>query len=208
MNNPWKSIKLSEYENHMELDTVMQLQTLNSMMREQLNAYSVDNVMILGVAGGNGLEHIETEKYNTVYGVDINAGYLQELENRYRNLEGIIKCICIDLISETKKLPSCDFIIANLLIEYIGYECFQKVIKQVKPKYISCGIQIDTGDGFVSDSPYLHSFDGLNSIHHRIEREELIQSMYDIRYKLVSIKEYPLPNGKKLVQADFESSVI
>lgn len=208
MNNPWKSIRLSDYENHMQLDNIMQLQVLNSMMQKQLKSYSVDNVMILGVAGGNGLEYIETEKYNTVYGVDVNSEYLQELENRYRNLEGIIKCICIDLISETEKLPSCDFIIANLLIEYIGYNCFQKVIKQVKPKYVSCGIQVNTSDEFVSDSPYLHSFDGLNSIHHQIEREELIKSMHDIRYKLVSIKEYSLPNGKKLLQADFKNSVI
>lgn len=37
MENPWKSIKLSDYENHMKLDSVMQLQTLNCMMKEQLN---------------------------------------------------------------------------------------------------------------------------------------------------------------------------
>lgn len=204
MDNPWKSIKLFEYESHMKLDTVMQLQTLNSMMKKQLNAYSVDNVMILGVAGGNGLEHIETEKYNIVYSVDINSKYLQEVRNRYNNLNDIMKCLCIDLISETDKLPSCDFIIANLLIEYIGYECFQTVVKQVKPKYVSCGIQININEEFVSDSPYLHSFDGLNSVHHQIETEELTEAMYGIGYKLVLTKEYPLPNRKKLLQADFE----
>lgn len=206
--NPWKSIKLSDYENHMKLDTVMQLQTLNSIMKEQLNKYSVDNVMILGVAGGNGLEHIETEKYNTVYGIDVNSEYLKEVENRYRNLNGVINCLCIDLLSETDKLPLCDFIIANLLIEYIGYECFQTVVKQVKPKYISCCIQININDEFVSNSPYIHSFDELNSIHHQIETEKLIQTMYETGYKFASIKEYLLPNGKKLIQADFENSIV
>ena len=29
MDNPWKSVSLSDYENHMKLDTVMQLQVLN-----------------------------------------------------------------------------------------------------------------------------------------------------------------------------------
>ncbi len=204
MDNPWKSIKLSEYESHMKLDTIMQLQTLNSMTKKQLNAYSVDSVMIAGVAGGNGLEHIETEKYNTVYAVDINAEYLQEVQNRYKNLDGTMKCLCIDLISETDKLPSCDFVIANLLIEYIGYECFQKVIEQVKPKYVSCGIQINYGDDFVSDSPYLHSFDGLDSVHHQMKTDGLTKSMDDIGYRFLSAIEYPLPNGKKLVQVDFE----
>ena len=28
MNNPWKDIKLSDYENHMALDSVQQLQAL------------------------------------------------------------------------------------------------------------------------------------------------------------------------------------
>lgn len=89
MDNPWKSINLSDYENHMKLDTVMQLQTLNDMMQLQLNSYPVDSVMVLGIAGGNGLEYVDPEKYSVVYGVDINSGYLQEVKRRYRNLGDI-----------------------------------------------------------------------------------------------------------------------
>ena len=51
-------------------------------------------------------------------------------------------------------------VIANLLIEYIGYDCFQKAIVQTSPKYVSCIIQINMEDSWVSDSPYLHAFDG------------------------------------------------
>lgn len=204
MENPWKSIKLSDYENHMKLDSVMQLQTLNDMMKKQLSEYSAHSVMILGIAGGNGLEHIDAEKYSVVYGVDVNPEYLQEVEKRYENLNGILKCLCADLTADISELPSADLVIANLLIEYIGYECFQRVIGQVNPKYVSCGIQINTNEEFVSDSPYLHAFDGLNSVHHQMETDELTRAMADIGYKAVSTFEYPLPNGKKLVQADFE----
>lgn len=56
-NNPWKDINLSDYESHMALDSVQQLQAMNQNM-----------------------------------------------------------------------------LIANLLIEYIGYECFQKVVKVTNPK--------------------------------------------------------------------------
>ena len=77
MDNPWKSISLSDYENHMKLATVMQLQALNEMMVSQLNSYDVNTAMVLGVAGGNGLEHIDTNKYSIVYGVDVNPAYLQ-----------------------------------------------------------------------------------------------------------------------------------
>ena len=37
MNNPWKDINISDYENHMALDSVQQLQAMNQMMKGQLN---------------------------------------------------------------------------------------------------------------------------------------------------------------------------
>lgn len=46
----------------MSLDSVYQLQTMNEMMKEQLNEYKIKTVIIFGVAGGNGLEHIDREK--------------------------------------------------------------------------------------------------------------------------------------------------
>jgi hypothetical protein len=203
MENPWKSIKLSDYENHMKSDAVMQLQTLNCMMKEQLNTFPAHSAMILGIAGGNGLEHICTRQYRTVYAVDLNSAYLLEVQKRFANLNGTLQCLCLDLTTESAKLPSCSLVIANLLVEYIGYACFQDVIKQVKPNYISCGIQVNTDDGFVSDSPYVHSFDELNRVHHQIEMHELRQILSKISYQCLSEKEYPLPNGKKLVQMDF-----
>lgn len=203
MDNPWKTIGLSDYENHMKLDTVMQLQTLNDMMKQQLNAYPVKSVMVLGVAGGNGLEHID-KKYSAVYGVDVNPEYLREVQKRYDHLGGVLKCLCVDLTTESSELPEAELVIANLLIEYIGYKCFGEVIKQVKPEYVSCGIQINTDEGFVSDSPYLHSFDGLNNIHHQMEIGELTGCMGNIGYDRICVSEYPLPNGKKLVRVDFK----
>ena len=34
MNNPWEEIKLDDYEKHMSLDSVKQLQTMNKMMKD------------------------------------------------------------------------------------------------------------------------------------------------------------------------------
>lgn len=47
MKNPWEEIPLTDYENHMGLDSVMQLQAMNEMMKGQLEAYPVSDVMIL-----------------------------------------------------------------------------------------------------------------------------------------------------------------
>lgn len=60
--NPWEEISLSDYENHMKLNSVMQLQGMNQLMKGQLDAYPVNSAMILGVAGGNGLEYVDRHK--------------------------------------------------------------------------------------------------------------------------------------------------
>lgn len=204
MKNPWEEISLSDYENHMKLDSVMQLQAMNEMMKGQFSAYPISSVMILGIAGGNGLEHIQKNKFERVYGVDINSSYLEEVVQRYPELDGRLECLCINLIEEADKLPKADMVIANLLIEYIGYECFQKVVRQVNPEYVSCIIQINTEDNWVSDSPYLHVFDGLDQVHHQMEEHALEGAMLEIDYHSIGILEHMLPNGKKLVQMDFE----
>ena len=152
MKNPWQEIPLTDYESHMKLDSVMQLQAMNEMMKGQFNTYPVSS---------------------------------------------------INLIDDTNKLPKADMVIANLLIEYIGYECFKKAVRQVNPKYVSCVIQINTEDNWVSDSPYLHVFDCLEQVHHQMEAHELENTMLEIDYHVIKILEHILPNGKKLVQIDF-----
>lgn len=207
MKNPWEEISLDDYENHMKLDSVMQLQAMNQMMKGQFDAYSVSSVMVLGIAGGNGLEHIQKEKFEKVYGVDINSSYLREVIVRYPELAGLLDCLCVNLIEETDKLPKADMVIANLLIEYIGYECFQKAVRHVNPRFVSCVIQINTEDNWVSDSPYLHVFDRLEQIHHQMQEQALEESMTEVGYHIIRTLERLLPNGKKLVQMDFERKI-
>lgn len=204
MKNPWEEIPLTDYENHMKLDSVMQLQAMNEMMKGQFDSYDVSSIAIFGIAGGNGLEHIEKDRFKRIYGIDINSSYLKAVAERYSQLDGLLECLCINLINEADKLPEADMVIANLLIEYIGYECFQKAVKRVNPKYVSCIIQINMEDNWVSDSPYLHVFDGLEQVHHQMEERELEKAMLEIDYHAIRTLEHMLPNGKKLVQMDFE----
>ena len=70
-----EEISLTDYENHMQLDSVMQLQVLNEMMIGQFYTYPVSSIMIFGIAGGNGLEHIQKDKFDKIYGIDINPLY-------------------------------------------------------------------------------------------------------------------------------------
>lgn len=205
MSNPWTDIALSDYENHMSLDSVQQLQAMNSIMRDQFEAYPVDTAMVLGVAGGNGLEHVRRDKYKAVYGVDINSDYLNVVKERYSNLDGVLECLQTDLINEYDKLPDSQLVIANLLVEYIGYEAFMKAMMRVRPLYISCVIQINTDEAaWVSDSPYLHAFDRLDEVHCQMEEQALTDAMEKTGYRKILVQSNPMPNGKALVRIDFE----
>ncbi|MDO4460058.1 MAG: methyltransferase type 11 [Clostridia bacterium] len=203
-NNPWQEISLSDYENHMSLDSVRQLQSMNNTMKSQFDSYDVKIVMILGIAGGNGLEHVNTGKFGKVYGVDINEDYLQVVGDRYNSLDGILECLCIDLIKEAEKLPRAELLIANLLIEYIGYEVFGNVVKAVNPKYVSAVIQINTDEiNWVSDSPYIHAFDRLDEVHHRVSEKGLNETMAESGYRPIFKEADMLPSGKALLRLDY-----
>ena len=204
MKNPWEEISLDDYENHMRLDSVQQLQALNRITKEQLEAYPVKTAMVLGVAGGNGLEHIRRDKYQTVYGVDINGDYLRAVSERYAELSDILKCLKTDLTKDADQLPSAQLLTANLLIEYIGCDAFQRVIRKADPVYVSCVIQMNTDDRqWVSDSPYLHVFDRLDQVHQQMEEGVLSDAMKEIGYSLILKATEELPNGKALVRLDY-----
>ena len=202
--NPWEDISLDDYENHMSLDSVMQLQAMNQIMKEQFEAYDVHSAIVLGVAGGNGLEHIDPAKFRKVYGVDINKEYLNAVADRYSSIEDILECMCLDLTANITMLPKAELVISNLLIEYIGYQAFDAVVHKVDPQYVSCVIQVNTDEkNWVSDSPYIHVFDRLDEIHYQMEQNSLVAMMERAGYKKLLEKTEPLPNGKALIRIDF-----
>ena len=205
MINPWEEINLDDYEKHMSLDSVRQLQTMNSIMKDQFEDYPVDTATVFGIAGGNGLEHVSTEKYSKVYGVDINREYLKAVSERYKNLDGVLECLQINLINDYDKLPESQLVLANLLVEYIGYQVFQKAIIKAKSLYVSCVIQINKDvNNWVSDSPFLHAFDRLDEVHCQMEEQGLKKAMEEIGYGVLKVKSYGLPNGKELFRMDFK----
>ena len=203
MSNPFLEIPLDVYEKHMSLDTIQQLPILNNVMKKQLQSYEVNSVIILGIAGGNGLEHIDTQKTDIVYGVDINEKYLEVCRQRYSKLNGHFKTVCVDLTNKDVKIPKAELVIANLFVEYVGYDAFAHHIKVMSPKFISIIIQINEQDGFISESPYIHAFDRVSEVHHQMEENKLSDTLAEIGYSKLYREDIPLPNGKKFVQVDF-----
>lgn len=202
--NPWLHVDLDDYENHMRLDTVQQLQTLNRIMKDQLKGRKVDRIMICGIAGGNGLEYVDTSMASRVYGLDVNPDYLVACEERFHGLAGVFKPVLADMTDTSMDLPKADMVIADLFLEYVGYQAFTTALERIDPRFVSCVIQVNQSMDFVSDSPYARVFDQLDTVYHHIDADSLIHTMKGQGYDSVYSSMTTLPNGKALCRCDFE----
>jgi hypothetical protein len=208
LDNPWKHIDLEQYESHMRLDTVGQLQAVNRMTADQLARYPAKTAAILGVAGGNGLEHADADKFSALYGIDVNPAYLAACGRRFPHLAGVLHLIEADVTDPAADLPRAELAIANLFVEYVGCAAFARAVKRMEARYVCCGIQVDAGAGFVSDSPYMRIFDGLSGIHAPVDEFSLVARLREVGYDMVLREAEALPNGKALLRLDFKRAEV
>ena len=196
--NPWADIALKDYESHMSSDNVFQLQTLNQIMAEQ-SLCRKNAIAILGVAGGNGLEHFR--EADVIYAIDINEEYLMQCRMRFSYFGDKLKLICQDL--NYANLPKCQLLICNLIIEYIGIEMFVSLLKRTDFEVVSCVIQKNKDNHFVSISQSANKLDSLSDYHKDIDEKGLVNS---VGLPVVLKKIYKLPNGKEFIRLDFAKS--
>jgi len=120
--HPWLGIDLDVYERHMSDAQVGQLQRLHHITGRQLAAYPSRTIGVLGIAGGNGLDLIDPETIDAVYGYDINPDYLAACETRYRDDFGDRLHLVETRIDRSVTIERVDLLIANLIIEYVGID--------------------------------------------------------------------------------------
>src|SRR5690242_5563710 len=96
MQNPWLSVPLADYEDHMSCPEVCQTGALSDLFAAALQERRPESIAILGIAGGNGLDRIDTSISKRIAGLDINHEYLQCVQRRYGSLEGL-ELYCVDL---------------------------------------------------------------------------------------------------------------
>ena len=203
--HPWRGIDLDVYERHMSDSRVGQLQLLRDITRDQLQAYPSGSVAVLGVAGGNGLDLVDAETTRVVYGFDINPDYLRACESRYRDVLGDRLQLIETGIDRFLSLEPVDLVIANLIVEYVGTDEFAAFAGANAPSIgvLSCVIQRNDVEGFVSSTEDASAFVGLASVASDVEPDVLAARMFDAGFETVISVEYPLPNGKTLIRQDF-----
>jgi hypothetical protein len=119
VSNPWLTVPLSDYEQHMASPEVGQLRFLSDLFAECLASFRPRSVAILGIAGGNGLDRIDPRITQRILGFDVNPDYLDATRERYPRLQGL-ELHCLDLASEPVGAAPVDLVHAALVFEHAG----------------------------------------------------------------------------------------
>lgn len=203
--SPWNEIPLEDYENHMSHNSVGQLEVLNSLTKKYLNKIKPRTCLFLGVAGGNGLEHIDNTITQNVIGIDINQGYLDKAKERYEEIITSLELIKFDITTDTKVFCKADFIWAGLVLEYTGIDkSLEFSINNLqRDGNLIISIQSNNGVQSVSQSG-IESVQKVGSIFQLINPDILVQKAIKLGLKLIENEESFFPNGKSLKTFHFK----
>lgn len=207
MNNIWEKVPLEDYEKHMSHETVGQQQLLNELTRKYLQRLTPKTIMFLGVAGGNGLEHIDTTLTDKVYGIDINREYLLETKRRFKNCIADLELIHLDIATNFTEIARVDFIWAALILEYMEMaDCFKFIINNIQDNgYVVITIQVNNGVSSIS-STGVETIKLLGQIFKPVDSMNLLVFADRFGFSLIESEDNFLPNGKILKTFCFQKS--
>lgn len=195
--NVWNAILLEDYERHMTHGSVVQMQLLSSLTKKYLDKYKPASIMFLGIAGGNGLEHIDTGCTSEVIGIDINRTYLEKVKQRFeKNIPGLI-LRNLDISKTSEAVSSADLVWAALVLEYTGIEaCLEFISNNLSSNGVAI-ITIQSNNGITSVSPT--GVEGIKIVEKMFKvvqpaQLEKVLSLFGL--KKTGGEENFLPNGK------------
>jgi hypothetical protein len=153
MANPWLSVPLDDYEAHMSAPGIGQLAVLADLFGVALRFRRPASVAVLGIAGGNGLDRIDSRVTTRIVGLDVNPAYLDAVRRRYSGLPGL-ELYCVDLAQDAIELPPVQPVHAGLVFEHAGTGlCLENTLSLVASGgALSVVLQLP-GDGVEDVSP-------------------------------------------------------
>ena len=197
MPNPWLSVPLADYEGHMRDREVAQLDSLADLFAEALALFRPPSVAVLGIAGGNGLDRIDSAITRRVLGLDVNPLYLEAVRRRYSQLGGL-KLVCADLAEPLANCTPVELVHAALIFEHAGIGCcLENAVTLVAPQgALSVVLQL------ASDREPGVAITGFGSIRNLeadfglVDPKQLRTALEQRGFRLTHETRRPLPSGK------------
>lgn len=202
--NPWLNIPLEDYERHMSHHLVGQSTLLNSLTKKYLDEIKPETVVFLGIAGGNGLEHIDKKITQSVIGIDINQDYLNTAFKRYKHTIPTLQLMNLDIVKNTESICKADFVWAALVLEYTGIDKVLEFCTNNLRKDGHLVVSIQSNNNKQSVSPTgIESVKKAGEIFSIVDPEKLLGKAAETGYRLIGKEENVLPNGKSIITFHF-----
>jgi SAM-dependent methyltransferase len=202
--NPWLQIPLEDYERHMSHHQVGQSTLLNALTKKYMDSIKPQSVIFVGIAGGNGLEHIDNKITQNVYGIDINQEYLDIASKRYKPKIRSLQLLNLDITQDAEIICKADLIWAALVLEYTGIEKTLSFCKNNLRERGHLIISIQSNNNKQSVSPTgIESVKKAGEIFSIIDPEELVSKAAINDYAIIEQEENYLPNGKSFITFHF-----
>ena len=206
MANPWLSVPLDDYEAHMSAPDVRQLDALADLFAVAVSSFRTASVAVLGIAGGNGLDRIDSRITTRIVGLDLNPSYLEAVRRRYAGLPGL-ELHCVDLSRETVDLEPVQLVHAALVFEHTGTgRCLENALSLVSGDgALSVVLQMPGEGAEVSPSPVV-SMQALKPHFSLVDPEWLTETLAARGFELRNQSHRALPGGKAFWMGVFARS--
>ena len=197
MANPWLSVALRDYEGHMNSAEVQQLGALAELFSEALALRGPESVAILGIAGGNGLDGIDSKVTKRVVGLDINPAYLDEVRRRYAHVAGL-ELYCEDLVEPVAHVAPTDLVHAALVFEHAGTgACLDNAVALVAPGgALSVVLQLPSETEAAVSASKFPSMQNLKAHFSLVDSQWLCQTLTARGLPMIHQTQRALPRGK------------
>lgn len=199
MSSPWLRVPLDQYEGHMSAPGVEQFDVLSALFANAVTYARPATVAILGIAGGNGLEHIDSEATTRTVGIDINPDYLETVRKRYPKLPGL-ELHRLDLSGPIATIDPVELVHAALIFEHAGTgRCLDNALALVAPDgRFSVVLQLPGKPGHEVAQTSFDAMQHLKSDFHLIDPAQLQKTLEARNWTLEEQSQIPLPSEKAL----------
>jgi SAM-dependent methyltransferase len=197
ISNPWLGIPVEDYLGHMGSPEVDQLSVLDRLARLALATFRPRDVLVLGCATGNGLEHVDPKVTRRVTGVDINPQYLREIRRRFPDPRFKLVLQCQDVMAQTFPPDAYHLVHCALLLEYVDWpRLLSKLVGTIRiGGALSVVLQLPSSAPAVTETRF-KSLRRLEALFHFVDPASLILHARSLGLEVVLQWTEPLPQGK------------
>jgi ubiquinone/menaquinone biosynthesis C-methylase UbiE len=210
MPNPWLDIPEADYVGHMNSPAVGQGPVLSRLLGEVLEDVRPTELLVLGGATGNGLEHVNPAVTSRVVVVDVNPAYLVRLRERFPNPTFKLDLWSGDVIEVELGRQAYDLVHAGLIFEYVEWRVLlARIAAALRPEgVLSVILQAPSASSPAVTPTKFASLRTLASLFRFVESTALVDAARNEGLGLNARHTEPLPAGKSFDVLRFRKDAV